>query len=58
MNTEQTIILARKLLDDDFKSQARFCLENALKYRDSGWFYEAKRWALISIECSKEGKTK
>lgn len=32
MNTEKTIILARKLLDDDFKSQARFCLENALKY--------------------------
>jgi hypothetical protein len=58
MNTEKTIILARKLLDDDFKSQARFCLENALKYRDSGWFAEAKRWALMSIECSSERKSK
>ena len=50
MNYHEAIIRAREILDDDVNSQARFCLENALKYRDSGWFKEAKKWALMSIE--------
>ena len=50
MNYHEAIIRAREILDNDVNSQARFCLENALKYRDSGWFKEAKKWALMSIE--------
>jgi hypothetical protein len=50
MNYHEAIIRAREILDNDVNSQAQFCLENALKYRDSGWFKEAKKWAIMSIE--------
>lgn len=52
MNCYHTIELATEHLNHREDSQALFCLQNAIQYRDSGWFKEARKWAILSLELS------
>jgi hypothetical protein len=52
MNCQHIIELATEHLDRRIESQALFCLQNAIKYRDSGWFKEARKWAILSLDLS------
>lgn len=53
MNTNQTIVLARKHCDEGvMASSARLCLASAIEAQNNGDYNTAKAWAVKSLKYS------